>query len=114
MAKKTVIGTIYQPINLLPMFNGTIEIPYEDGDELVHYIDDEGTILHNPNYPDPDCPCYNDIERGDTSSDFALAMHTYEHDFFSITPAGYNTGGTWLERQIAERVFNGIYRGGVA
>lgn len=36
MMKKTVIGTIYQPINLQLALNGTVEIPYEDGDELVH------------------------------------------------------------------------------
>ena len=103
MMKKSVIGTIRQPINLLSASSGTIEIEYEDGDELVHYIDDDGTILHNPNFPDPDCPCYDDDEQGDTS-DLASNLHAYQSDFFSIVPAGHNTGGTCLERQVAERV----------
>ena len=106
MAKKTVIGTNYQPVNLLSASNGVIEIEYEDGDELIHYVDDEGNILHNPNYPDPDCPCYDDDEQGDTS-EFALTLHAYQSDFFSISLAGNNTGGTWLERQITDRVMQG-------
>jgi len=113
LMKKRVIGTNYQPVNLLSVSNGFIEIVYEDGDELIHYVDDEGTVLHNPNYPDPDCPCYSDIEQADTSSDFAVALISYSDDFFSIAPAGHNAGGTWLERQITEHVFYGLRRGAV-
>ena len=110
MTKRAItrqVGTNYQPVNLLCTSNGVIEIEYEDGDELIHYVDDTGEILHNPNYPDPDCPCYDDDEQDDTSSEFAYAMVSYQHDFYSIAPAGYNTGGTCLERQIVDRVLRG-------
>ena len=108
MMKKSVVGTIRQPINLVSAFSGSvIEIEYEDGDELIHYVDDEGTILHNPNFPDPDCPCYDDEdEQGDTS-EFAATLHAYQSDFFSIALVGNNTGGTYLDRHIADRVLRG-------
>ncbi len=97
-----------QPINLLSASNGVIEIGYEDGDELIHSVDDDGTILHNPNFPDPECPCYDDEdEQGDTTSDYALALSSYCSDFYSIAPAGFNTGGLCLERHVAERVLRG-------
>jgi hypothetical protein len=104
MLLKELATTTCQPVNLVSASSGTVEIPYEDGDELIHYVDDTGEILHNPNYPDPDCPCYDDDEQGDTSSELAVAMGSYQHDFYSLTPAGYNTGGLWLERRIAERI----------
>jgi len=100
--------TTRQPINLLSTSNGVIEIGYEDGDELMHYVDDDGEVLHNSNFPDPECPCYDDDERDDTSSDFALALTSYCTDFYSLSPAGYNIGGTWLERRVAERVFASV------
>ena len=108
MTKKTVIGTIRQPINLVSAFSGSvIEIEYEDGDELVHYVDDEGTILHNPNFPDLDCPCYDDDdEQGDTS-EYAATLHAYQSDFFSIALVGNNMGGVCFERQIMDRVLRG-------
>ncbi len=104
----TQVTSTRQPINLLSTSTGVIEIGYEDGDELIHYVDDDGTILHNPNFPDPECPCYDDEdEQGDTTSDYALALRSYCADFYSIAPAGYNTGGLCVERQIAERVLRG-------
>lgn len=108
MMKKAVIGTIRQPINLLSASTGVVEIGYEDGDELIHYVDDDGQVLHNPNYPDPECPCYGDDEQGDTTSDYALALTSYCSDFYSIAPAGFNTGGPCLERHVAARVLRGV------
>ncbi|GAC1394663.1 MAG: hypothetical protein PVS3B3_27020 [Ktedonobacteraceae bacterium] len=110
MKKEKVIGSNYHPVKLLntsDVLSNQIEIEYVDGDELIHFVDDEGTIHHNPNYPDPDCPCYNDDEQGDTSSELVMAMGSYQHDFYSITPAGYNTGGSWLERRVAECILRG-------
>ncbi len=104
---QTKVTSTRQPINLLSTSNGVIEIGDEDGDELIHYVDDDGTILHNPNYPDPERPCYDDDEQGDTTSDYALALSSYRADFYSIAPDGYNTGGLCVEREIAERVLRG-------
>lgn len=104
---QTKVTSTRQPINLLSTSNGVIEIGDEDGDELIHYVDDDGTILHNPNYPDPECPCYDDDEQGDTTSDYALALSSYRADFYSIALDGYNTGGLCVEREIAERVLRG-------
>jgi len=105
----TQVTSTRQPINLLSTSTGVIEIGYEDGDELIHYVDDDGTILHNPNFPDPECPCYDDEdEQGDTTSDYALALSSYRSDFYSIAPAGFNSGGPCLERHIAARVLRGV------
>lgn len=39
-----------------------VPITYEDGDTLVHYVDDTGAVLHDPRYADSTCPCH---EEGD-------------------------------------------------
>ncbi len=98
------LQTTRQPINRTRA--NVIEIPYED--DLLHHLDDDDNIIHDPAYPDPNCPCYDDEdEQGDTTSDYALALRSYRADFYSIAPAGYNTGGLCVERQIAERVLRG-------
>lgn len=95
-----VAQTIRQPINRTHA--SVIEIPYED--DLIHHLEDDGTISHDPLYPDPGCPCHEEDKQGDTSSELAAAMVSYQSDFYSLAPAGNNTGGTWLERRVAERV----------
>jgi len=101
MVKAQVTST-RQPVKRLSAWSRPIEIPYED--DLIHHLEDDGTISHDPLYPDPDCPCYEEDEQGDTSSQLAAAMNAYQHDFYSLSPIGDNTGGTWLERRVAERV----------
>ncbi len=96
-----VASTIRQPINRTRA--SVIEIPYED--DLIHHLEDDGTISHDPAYPDSDCPCHTEEdEQGDTSSELASAMSAYQDDFYSLSPAGNNTGGTSLDRLVAARV----------
>lgn len=102
MVKTQVLST-RQPINRTRA--AVIEIPYED--DLIHHLDDDGDIIHDPAYPDPDCPCHDDEDQGDTTSDFALALASYCSDFYSIVPAGFNSGGLCLERHLADRVLRG-------
>jgi len=95
-----IAQSTYQPINRT--YSSVIEIPYED--DLIHHLEDDGTISHDLLYPDPECPCHEEDEQGDTSSELAAAMVSYQHDFYSLALAGNNVGGTWLERRVAERV----------
>jgi len=101
--EKTQVRSKRQPVNRYS--TATIEIPYED--DLLHHLEDDGTIIHDPLYPDPYCPCHEEDEQGDTSSDFAFALVSYQHDFFSIALVGNNTGGVCFERQIMDRVLRG-------
>lgn len=113
MMQKAQVPSTRQPIKRI---RSAIEIPYhgydEDGfpyqDDLIHHLNDDGDIIHDPAYPDPTCPCHDDENQGDTSSDYALALASYCSDFYSITPAGFNSGGLCLERHIADRVLRGV------
>lgn len=101
MAKILVTST-RQPVNRLSAWSSPIEIPYED--DLIHHLEDDGTIMHDPLNPDPYCPCHEEEdEQGDTS-EFAAAMSSYQRDFYSLSPAGNNTGGTSLDRLVTARV----------
>ncbi len=37
-----------------------VPISYEDGDVPVHFVDDTGTVLHDPRYVDETCPCHDE------------------------------------------------------
>lgn len=98
-----ITQTTRQPVKRLRAWSSPIEIPYED--DLIHHLEDDGTISHDPAYPDSDCPCHEEEdEQADTSSELAAAMVSYQSDFYSLSPAGNNTGGTSLDRLVAARV----------
>lgn len=84
-------------------------------DTLVHSMNEDGRIIHDPNAPDPLCPCHFHNEDDSDSSATAAAMTSYERDFFSISTAEdagvANTSGTWLERRVAARVYEQQERG---
>lgn len=84
-------------------------------DTLIHSIREDGRILHNPNYPDPFCPCHFQNEDDSDTSATADAMTAYTQDFFSLSLAENagvaNTSGTWLERRVAESIYRQQERG---
>lgn len=95
-----IAQTMRQPINRTRA--SVIEIPYED--DLIHHLEDDGTISHDPLYPDPECPCHEEGDEQVDTSEIAAAMNSYQRDFYSLSPAGNNTGGTSLDRLVAARV----------
>lgn len=99
---KTLVASTRQPVNRLSAWSSPIEIPYED--DLIHHLEDDGTISHDPAYPDSDCPCHEEEDEQADTSEIAAAMHAYQDEFFSLSPAGNNTGGTSLDRLVAARV----------
>ncbi len=98
-----VIASICDEVHDVLTPDGRVIIPYED--ELLHVIRDDGTIVHNPQYPDPTCPCH--LEQEDTSQ-HAEAMNEYAADFFSVTTEGNNTGGSSLQRQMTAYIMDRI------
>ena len=95
MAQRAKVETTRQHVKLLP--TSTTTYLSDEEDYILHLQDDE-PLLH-----DPDFPFDEEDELGDTS-DFALVSGLYLADFFCITPAGYNSGGSCLERHIASSV----------